>query len=230
MKYLNLIIISILILVLAIFGKDIIVYFLNSTGILKDTGAVIESISLGGDMKIFIDGVEKGVVRGSQSKFELDGISNGVHKVELSKISDLPFPKFTTTLNFLDGFATTVAYEIGPSESVSQGWTIEPVEKDSVSDQSTIEIITNIESSSVKLFDEDTNGEIKPLGESVNPTYNLDFKSGYKVSIEKDGYLPVTFNIFGYDAGSEKILEKAKKYNYIIKVYLFELPLKINYL
>lgn len=230
MKYLNLILISVFLVLTMFFGKDVLLYILDNSGVTKSSNSAIESISLGGDMKLLIDGEEKGVIRGSQSKFELDGISSGVHKLELSKISDLPFPKFTTTLNFLDGFATTVVYEIGPSESVSQGWTIEPVEKKSDTDPSVLTIIPNIEAASIKMFNEDTNELLKIKEGNQYQTYQLDFKNGYKINVEKDGYLPISFHIFGFNQNSDKVLEKAKKYNYIIKVYLFELPLKLNYL
>jgi len=230
MKYTNIIVISAFILLLTIFGKDLISSLLDKSGLIKSSFSVLESISLGGDMKLFIDGEEKGIIRSSQSKFELDGITSGVHKIELSKISDLPFPKFSTTLNFLDGFATTIVYEIGPSESVSQGWTIEPQEKQIASDKSELVIIPNVDAASIKLFNEDTNEIISKREGMEQITYDLDFKTGYKILIEKDGYLPISFNIFGFEVGSETVSEKAKQYDYMIKVYLFELPLKLNYL
>lgn len=228
MKYLNIFLASFILLLLVFWGKDLFFFGLSYFGLAKQGTASIESISLSGDMRIYLDNVDIGVVRGSQSKFDLEGISSGVHKVTLKKISELEYPEFSTTLNFLEGFATTLVYEIGPSESVSQGWTIEPMEKDS-NGNSILEISPNIDATSIRLYDENTGKEINPIDDAKPLKFELSFDSGYKVSIQKDGYMPINFNIFGFNDGSPEI-KKAKGFNYRIKVYLFELPLILNYI
>jgi hypothetical protein len=227
MRYVNIIIILIIILSLYFWGGDITKFIVNRIGILEQASASLESVSLAGDMKLKVDGVDKGLIRFSQSKFELEGVTEGTHRIELSRISDIQYDPESFVLNFINGYATTIVYEIGPSESVSQGWTLEPNNKNEESDTSLIEVFPNIAASKVRFFYEDTGKEILAIEENK---FLLDFRSGYRVLVEKDGYFPISINIFGYKLEKEKIVSKALKMNYILKVYLFELPLKVNYI
>lgn len=222
----GIIIFTICIIFSLVFKNEITKYISTSLGYTSVATSTLEVISLGGDMKIYIDGVENGIVRESQDKYEVPNLTPGVHRVQLSRIADIEYPKLDLTLDFLASYATTVAYEIGPSEAVSQGWVVEPVENSGT--DNFIEVTPNIDATAINIASRQTGKSL--TGVDNKNVYNIDYTSGYTVLVEKDGYLPLTFDLFNYGDTDATRTEKLKKVNFEIKTYSFELPMKVNYI
>lgn len=80
--------------------------------------------SLGGDMKVFVDGEETGTVREDDAFLEIVPITAGDHEVKLVREATHGgfYEDFVRVINFEKGFDTAVSWAIGPSVESSSGW------------------------------------------------------------------------------------------------------------
>jgi hypothetical protein len=179
--------------------------------------STLEVSSLGGKLKVFLDGNEVGSTNFQDPKLEISPITSGNHTLKLMRDSDVSYPSFEKTILFAPGISSSISYELGLSEDISNGWLIVPVKK-VVKTTSTDTDIT------FRVLPEDSvlsiNGEKKD-----SKVVKLDPKTKYDVRITKEGYLPQSFQILGFDDSKVK---QSSDYEYIVDVKLGSIPLKVE--
>ncbi|MBN2016164.1 hypothetical protein JW766_05005 [Candidatus Dojkabacteria bacterium] len=86
--------------------------------------ASLKVYSLGGNMKVILDGEEKGTVRSEDPYLEIFPVEVGNHTVELERESEAGgfYVDFKREIRFEKGFDTVISWEIGPTEDSSSGW------------------------------------------------------------------------------------------------------------
>lgn len=179
--------------------------------------STLEVSSLGGKLEVFLDDNEVGSTNFQDPKLEISPISAGSHKLKLMRDSDVVYPTYEKTILFAPGISSSISYELGLSEDMTNGWLIIP-EKRVIKTASTETSIT------FRVFPEDStlsiNGQKKD-----SKVVKLDPKTKYDVRITKEGYLPLSFQILGFDDSKIKL---SSEYEYIVDVKLGSIPLKVE--
>jgi len=179
--------------------------------------STLEVSSLGGKLKVFLDDNEVGSTNFQDPKLEISPIIAGTHKLKLMRDSDSIYPTYEKTILFAPGISSSISYELGLSEDLTNGWLIVPEKK--VIKTASAE--TNI---TFRVLPEDAilsiNGEKKD-----SKVVKLDPNAKYDVRITKEGYLPLSFQILGFD---ESKIKMSSEYEYIVDVKLGSIPLKVE--
>jgi len=179
--------------------------------------STLEVSSLGGKLKVFLDDNEVGSTNFQDPKLEISPIVAGTHKLKLMRDSDSIYPTYEKIILFAPGISSSISYELGLSEDMTNGWLIVP-EKKVIKTTSTDTNIT------FRVLPEDAtlsiNGEKKD-----SKVVKLDPKTKYDVRLTKEGYLPLSFQILGFD---ENKVKQSLEYEYIVDVKLGSIPLKVE--
>lgn len=176
----------------------------------------LEVSSLGGKISIFVDNVELGQTTVEEPKFVISPVSSGIREVKLQRVSDVKYTNFVRDINFEENITTSISWENGLTDETSSGWVLEPTKN--ITSQDTL----------IKL-----NFSILPLGATITmdgtkvetKSVDIDPAKKYEIKVEKEGYLPLSFSLFGFDDSNN---ENLKGYDFNLEVKLAEIPIKVE--
>lgn len=193
----------------------------NNNSPVLATNSGLEIYALTSDMRVYIDNVDKGIVRLQEKKLEIPGITPGKHDIRIENIKPTNYFKFSKSINFISNVNTVINIELGPNDTTSQWWILEPSIK-----------LVNSENSTLDIYS-DTVGDIKQLsyakdGAMLEPMlenrYLISNKDTVNVKVFKPRFTDMNIKLFGADEAKKEIF----KYNYILKLKLFENPINIE--
>ncbi|MBU0976455.1 MAG: PEGA domain-containing protein [Patescibacteria group bacterium] len=178
--------------------------------------ASLKVYSLGGDMKVYIDGEEKGTVSSESSYLEIFPIEVGKHEVKLVRdaSNDSFYQNFLRTISFEKGFDTVISWELGPSEDATSGWVL--YARKSGADESDVKI-------SLESIPDNSNIQINDDVPIVSPirSYPLTLDRQHKLVVAKSGYQSMELPVLPGD-DEERLLLKG--YELFLEVDLYKLP------
>lgn len=178
--------------------------------------------SLAGDLEVFIDGENKGVVKADQSFQIFDNIKSGERLVTLKKVSENPnnYWNFSRVIQFEKGVNVVASFNIGPREEFSEGHIIYAVEKLEASKPTLLDIKFNIDSPIV-LID-----SAQPIKTSLKQfETELSLEKQHKISISKDGYETLEFSFL---PDTQEDRDKFKTYDINMDVFLMHIPIELE--
>lgn len=176
----------------------------------------LEVSSLGGKLIVSIDGKEVGKTNIDESKLEISPVDSGTKTVKISRDANTPYYIFERDIPFESGVSSVISWESGPNYNSSSGWILTPTKKNIVSTSNDI-VLSFVTSKNDELFIDDVKTSESNI--TINPT------KSYKISVQRVGYLPLTFQLFGFSADRAN---QVKSYDFLIETKLSEIPLKVN--
>jgi hypothetical protein len=183
----------------------------------KNNYASLKVYSLAGNMKLYIDEEEKGLVKRDEQFLEIFPISLGEHNIKLIReaSNDEFYLNFEKIIKFEKGFDTVLSWEIGPTEDSSSGWILYAQNNNTDANNALLNLECRPDDCKV-----DIDSKEEYLGSIKDMTLGLETQHYFKVS--KDGYQDLEFHILPEDENSRKSL---KGYTLYIEVYLYKIPL-----
>ncbi|MEI6887268.1 MAG: hypothetical protein WCK31_03475 [bacterium] len=180
------------------------------------TSSSLEVSSLGGKLIVDINNTEVGKTSVDESKLEISPVEVGTRKVTIKRDSLTPYYVFERDISFEKGVSSVISWESGPNYNSSAGWILTPTKKNVISTNNDV-VLSFITSKGDELYIDDVKTDQSNI--TVDPTKT------YKISIKRDGYLPLSFQLFGFD--NEKA-SQVKSYDFLIETKLAEIPIKVN--
>jgi hypothetical protein len=179
--------------------------------------ASLKVYSLGGDIKVFIDSEEKGIVKTEDAYLEIFPIETGIHEVKLSRVSkdESFYEPLQRSISFVKGFETIISWELGPTEESSSGWILYAQESENKLGYAKLDITCSNDPCDVLIDD-----ERKLLTPIVSEELKLDKQHIFKVS--KDGYQDLDFEVLSEESEDRQQLDG---YELFLNVNLYEIPL-----
>jgi len=173
--------------------------------------------SLGGDMKIYLDNEEKGVIKNQDPYLEIFPIDIGSHSVKLERIASQEgfYPYFERNIDFEKGFDTVISWEIGPTDESSSGWILYAQSSNKKEGNAFLNISSKIDDCKVLL--NNTEGIETPI---IDKAIGLD--SQYHIKVSKEGYQELEFQILPEDQEARNRLDGYVLY---VEVNLYKLPI-----
>lgn len=179
--------------------------------------ASLKIFSLGGDMKVYLDNEEKGIIKSQDPYFEVFPVDIGSHSVKLVRVSSQEgfYSPFEREIVFEKGFDTVISWEIGPTEESSSGWILYAQSSNEKKGSALLNISSDIESCNVVL---NNSQEMKtPIS---NESIGLD--SQYNIKVSKEGYQELEFQILPEDQEARNRLDG---YILYVEVNLYKVPI-----
>ena len=182
-----------------------------------DNVSSLKVYSLGGDMKIFIDDEEKGLVSETDNYKEILPISEGLHEVRLTRIAsrDGFYKDFVKEIDFVGSFDTVISWEAGPSEKSSSGWILYAAEGNNQNNNSKLNFSCIPENCSL-VFNQDK-VEVAPFQD-----YSINLDKKYSLKAREDGYLDLEFELLPEE---QEARDKLENYELFLEVNLYKIPL-----
>jgi len=181
--------------------------------------ARLQVSALEGEIKILVDGEEKGKVGPDGSPFVIEDIEPGKRTVRLERQADSPaeYLVFERVLDFSTEVDTVVAYELGPNSYFSAGHIITAT-KNYISASTKLNLVSVPIGAEVSL-----NG----LNLGLTPLSNLelDISEVSKLSLRKAGYEDMEVSLLPENAEDRKQL---KGYDINVEADLFLLPITLE--
>lgn len=177
--------------------------------------------SLGGEVVVYIDEVEKGRAIFGEDPLEINTIQSGNHSVKFTRIGSVKgsYKDLETDIYFEEGIATVAALELGPSLESTSGYIISAVVPDKSFDgEAALDVETNPKKSKAYLNDE-------LIGSTPMKNYKLDTTNNYKIRIESEGYLPLEASLLPDDNESKTRFAGS---NIRFVGFLYKLPIDTN--
>lgn len=173
--------------------------------------------SLGGDLKVFIDGEERGTVLEEESYVEIVPIPAGEHEVMLQReeSGDSFYPEFVRTIWFEQGVDAVISWEIGPSTQSSSGWMVYSKKSGRESDQVRVHVQCEPEDCDVLL---DNSESVDMETREVN----LDTNIQHTFKVSADGYQDLEFLLLPEDNDSRDLLKGSDLY---LEINLYQIPI-----
>jgi len=171
--------------------------------------------SLRGDMHIFIDGEERGVVHEEDSYFEVFPLQAGKHTVMLKRESSHEgfYKDFEREFVFEKGIDSVISWELGPTEDTSSGWLLyaKPSSHDDMSRVRTHFLCTP-ENCGITI----DGSELKEGEDS----FDLTLDSSHIINVHQEGYQTLEFEVL-----SEEKNAILSGYELFIEIVLYRLPI-----
>ncbi|MDD3647360.1 MAG: PEGA domain-containing protein [Candidatus Dojkabacteria bacterium] len=179
--------------------------------------ASLKVYSLGGDMKVFVDGAEKGTVLSDTTYLEIFPIEVGKHEVKLVRIAsnDIFYEEFLETISFEKGFDTVISWELGPTEESTSGWILYARRNVSAVDDVKLNVESDPKGAQIKL----DGGEA-----SYSPLVNfaLSHDKQHNLIISEEGYQTMELPILPEDEEERNLL---RGYDLFLDIDLYKLPI-----
>jgi hypothetical protein len=172
--------------------------------------------SLSGEIEIYVDKEFKGSVTDNEDFADIT-LKVGDHAIELKRRSPANYYSFNETITFEQGVEVDVAYDLGPSETFSEGYVFYTKKNFTNDGKPKLNIYSAPDMT--KVFIDDIF-----IGESPLRSIDLDISKQHTVKFQKDGYDDLVFTIL-----PENIEDRQKLVNFdlIIETKLFLQPVKI---
>ncbi len=179
--------------------------------------ASLKIFSLGGDMKVYLDSEEKGIVKSQDPYLEVFPVDIGDHVVKLERVSSQEgfYDYFEKEILFEKGFDTVISWEIGPTEESSSGWILYAQSSNEKKGNALLNISSDIETCNVVL--NNTQEMETPIN---NEAIGLD--SQYNIKISKEGFQDLEFQILPEDQEARNRLDG---YILYVEVNLYKIPI-----
>ena len=212
----------IVVLIIAIIGAILIPW--QKLNIFKDkligvdnNYASLKVYSLGGDMKVFLDDEDKGVIKSQDPFLEIFPIESGKHNVRLKRVtSDESFyPDFEREVDFAKGFDTVIGCEIGPTKESSSNWLIYAQQTNNNNGAALVNITSDIENCNVIFNDSDT--QTIPV-----QSKSIGLDQQYNIKVSKEGYQDLEFQILPEE---QEARDRLDGYILYIEVNLYKIPI-----
>ena len=173
--------------------------------------------SLAGNLKVYIDGEEKGVAKRSESYFEVIPINTGEHEVSLIREAEESrfYTEFRKVINFEKGFDTVISWENGPTDDASSGWILYARKSKDISDVAYLNVQCFPVDCHIHVNDSETLA--MPISEK-----ELSLAQQYTLKAQKEGYQDLEFQILPEDNGAR---EKLAGFDLFLEVHLYKIPL-----
>ncbi len=170
--------------------------------------------SLGGNMKVFIDGKDRGTVSQEDTYLEVFPITIGDHEVKLVREESGQdfYPEFKREIYFENGFDTVISYEIGPTDDSSSGWLLYAKASDGGDEKAHLHMSSGAEDLTVEI----DNTKVKDL---PGETYELSLEKQHSVKVSSKGYQTLKFLILPEDEEGRNAL---KGYDLYLDVNLYK--------
>lgn len=173
----------------------------------------LEITSLGGIINVYIDNNNLGKTSVNEQKLEIAPIVPGIHTVKLVRKDN--YYIFSKSINFVAGGKVSMGFEIGPTQNTTNGWIMIPTPK--INENKNTYLIMNLDP---------PKSTILINNQKIDTTiFVVDVEKIYDIKIQKDDYLPITFQILGL---SKEKLNQYRNFNIELDVKLFSLPIKVN--
>lgn len=182
-----------------------------------DQFSSLKVYSLGGDMKIYIDGDERGVVREEDTYVEIFPVTLGEHEVSLKRVATMDgfYQEFSREVSFVKGFDSSISWELGPTVDSSSGWILYANKRNGAGNEVTLNVLCKPTDCSLILDDTET----KPI---ATTTFSVSLDSQHKIKVEREGYQPLEISFLPDD---EQTRSKLKDYELFLEVNLYKIPL-----
>jgi hypothetical protein len=180
--------------------------------------SLLKVYSLGGDMHVYVDDEDKGVVQEQDSYLEVFPITSGEHEVKLVReaSTDGFYKEFVRRINFEKGFDTVIGWEIGPTEESSSGWILYAQES-SVLKGGVTRINLNCKPSDCNVDINDEDSLTAPISQME---ISLDKQYTFKAS--KEGFQDLEFQALPED---QEARAKLEGYELFFDVNLYRIPI-----
>lgn len=182
-------------------------------------GSLIFS-SLAGEVDVYIDGQSQGSSKLGEDALKINAVKQGTHRVKLVRKSDSD--EFYTPIEkdvvFQEGIGVVMAYEVGPTRESSMGYTLFATtipEQQNSNQNADLTISTTIDDVDVSVDD-------SSIGTTPVSEEKILITTNHTLKFEKDGYLPLEFELFPAD---EKQRAKFAGANVTVEVDLYKIPL-----
>jgi hypothetical protein len=175
--------------------------------------------SIQGSFNIYIDDEINGSATDNSDFFEINPITPGEHTISLRKESNGNYFQFVRKVNFEPGLDVVVAYDLGPSQSFSEGHILYTRKNFLNTKNPRLSVYSSPEDVSVYLDD-------ILIGTTVIKDFELDKAIQHKLRFEKKGYDTMEIMILPEDIADR---EKLSNYDIIIEANLFLQPVNIIY-
>ena len=173
--------------------------------------------SLGGDIKVYIDGEEKGIAKEKGSYLEVLPIDVGEHEVKLVREATEEgfYPDFERIINCEKGFDTVISWEIGPTEEASSGWILYAQNASYKNGHTLINLTCK---------PRDCKINIDEKGEHTAPItkLNLSLNEQHTFKASKEGYQDLEVQVLPEDEEARASLEG---YELFFEVNLYRIPI-----
>ncbi len=185
----------------------------------EENHAGLQVYSIAGEIEVLIDNQVTGNVTVEGSPLDIFDIQPGNHLVTLRRVSQDTemhnYYEFNRMLNFIEGVNIVLAYEIGPSQNFSSGYTIYATRSIS-ENESHLNVRTVPDGAKVFL----NSNEITSTPVS---NYKLDLDQTYQLKINKDDFESIEFSLLP-EAKEER--DALKGFDLNVEATLFRLPLE----
>ena len=182
----------------------------------------LEVSSLKDTLVVYIDGEEQGRVDPGGGILEIPAITPGMHIIKLEKSDDeIDFYwELVQSIDFTPKLNVVMAYELGPAEIFSQGHSIYARDSIGNSEESLakMNVSANVENAEVKL-------DGNKIGETPIEDYDLSLDSVHTLTIEREGYESLEFEILPTE---QEDRDKLKGIELFIDTHLFWIPIEFS--
>ncbi|MFQ5492823.1 MAG: hypothetical protein ACE5DX_01540 [Candidatus Dojkabacteria bacterium] len=183
----------------------------------KEEFSALKVKSLTGEIDIFIDGEYRDTASPETDLLEIFPIDPGEHTVLLRRRNHEDYEEVVRKINFEPQIDVIVGYEIGPSETFSEGHILYARKSFASPGSPLLEIFSSPEKINVFL-------DNQFIGETPLKDVNLDISDQRKLRFEKDGYDELEIIVL---PESQEERDKLKDTILTIEINLFARPINI---
>ncbi len=183
--------------------------------------ASLEISSLGGNMQIYIDEVNKAEIKQAQTKLDLFNLSAGIHKVKLVRNdTSTPYFEYETNVNLVNNLSSSISYELGPTANSTQGWILDYIPK--TTSDNLLYIYTS-EDAKVQVVESSSKVELPQISMQNGYFYKISLDKNYSITISKPNYIIQSFSILANSNSTE-----LKNYDMVVRSKLFSIPVLLE--
>jgi len=178
----------------------------------------LKVLSHTGVLDIYIDDKFMGSTVDNENSFDISAIIPGEHIVKLIRKSESgQYVEIIRKLNFEPAVDVIIGYELGPSESFSEGHILYTQKNFIQNKQTTLEIFSNPAGQKVSL-------DGRYIGDTPVKEIDIDLSSKHKFKFEKAGYDSLEIEIL---PDTQEDRDKLKGLKLVLEVNLFAQPLEM---
>lgn len=177
--------------------------------------------SLAGEVEVYIDGESQGSSKLGEEPLKINAVKEGTHQVKLIRKSDSKdfYQPIEKDIVFQEGIGVVMAYEVGPTKASSMGYTLFATtipEQQNTIQNASLTISTGVD-------DVDVSVDAASIGKTPVSEEKILTTSNHTLKFEKEGYLPLEFELFPAD---EMQRAKFAGANVRVEVDLYKIPLQ----
>ncbi|MFW5702937.1 MAG: PEGA domain-containing protein [Candidatus Dojkabacteria bacterium] len=182
--------------------------------------ARVQVSSLGGELQVYINGEERGIIGPESSPFTIEDAKPGQNTIRLTRSSEVEgaYVEYEQVIELYEEVETVIAYELGPTYNFSQGHVISAFRNAAIGDKTMLNVYSEPTGVAVKLGEE-------RIGTTPLENIEVDRSSAQTLTLEKRGYEPQTISIL---PSEENQREKLKGFDINVDANMFLIPIELN--